>query len=422
MKSFPSRLCWAAIAVAVASSVSIAAAKAESSPAKPAVAGQAANEARDPKTKAPKVVRVRNGDDLSVEIVDLKDRLAKQPGLFKTMKLFLDCQLVENITAVPCLAENKVLFTLDQAAIEKITARTKVVSVGVSFNDPQNAELVMPEKIQLVLITYDFWFYLVTAIVLVLAFTLWCYGRRTSLLRDGRPPEGQDPSRAADSQQSLRENEERFRVLKYLPGFDDIMPKRSELAQYSLAKTQMAWWLFFIIATYLYIWVAVGDFNTLTSSTLILFGISIGTTVGSKMVDAGKQAAVEDLKATKKTLETQVGKLTEAQTPEAAAKSIQLEKVTEQADKLTSKPEEAKTKGFLIDIMSDENGVSIHRFQMVVWTVVLTIIFVYEVCKNLSMPEFSNTLLTLMGISSGTYVTLKVPEKKSVVDRPSSAS
>jgi hypothetical protein len=52
---------------------------------------------------------------------------------------------------------------------------------------------------------------------------------------------------------------------------------------------------------------------------------------------------------------------------------------------------------------------------MVVWTVVLTLIFVHEVYATLSMPQFSDTLLTLMGISSGTYVALKIPEKKSVV-------
>jgi hypothetical protein len=82
---------------------------------------------------------------------------------------------------------------------------------------------------------------------------------------------------------------------------------------------------------------------------------------------------------------------------------------------LTVSPDQAKTKGFLTDIMSDENGISIHRFQMVGWTVILTLVFVHGVWTNLTMPEFSDTLLTLMGISSGTYVALKIPEKNSVV-------
>ena len=39
-------------------------------------------------------------------------------------------------------------------------------------------------------------------------------------------------------------------------------------------------------------------------------------------------------------------------------------------------------------------------------------IFVASVYKNLSMPQFSATLLGLMGISSGTYLGFKVPETK----------
>ena len=62
-------------------------------------------------------------------------------------------------------------------------------------------------------------------------------------------------------------------------------------------------------------------------------------------------------------------------------------------------------------MLSDPSGVSLHRFQMFVWTLVLGVIFVASVYKNLAMPQFSATLLGLMGISSGTYLGFKVPEK-----------
>jgi hypothetical protein len=66
-----------------------------------------------------------------------------------------------------------------------------------------------------------------------------------------------------------------------------------------------------------------------------------------------------------------------------------------------------------MDILSDSHGgVSIHRFQMFAWTLVLGVIFVGSVYTDLSMPEFNATLLGLMGISSGTYLGFKVPEKK----------
>jgi hypothetical protein len=51
--------------------------------------------------------------------------------------------------------------------------------------------------------------------------------------------------------------------------------------------------------------------------------------------------------------------------------------------------------------------------QMAVWTVVLVVVFVYAVKDNVLMPEFDATLLGLMGISSGTYVGFKFPEKTS---------
>ena len=69
------------------------------------------------------------------------------------------------------------------------------------------------------------------------------------------------------------------------------------------------------------------------------------------------------------------------------------------------------SRGFVHDVLSDADGISLHRFQMFIWTLVLGIIFVASVYKNLSMPEFSATLLGLMGISSGTYVGFKAQEK-----------
>jgi hypothetical protein len=63
---------------------------------------------------------------------------------------------------------------------------------------------------------------------------------------------------------------------------------------------------------------------------------------------------------------------------------------------------------FLGDILADTDGISVHRFQIFVWTIVLGIIFLRSVVTELSMPEFNGTLLALMGISSATYVGAKL--------------
>ena len=80
--------------------------------------------------------------------------------------------------------------------------------------------------------------------------------------------------------------------------------------------------------------------------------------------------------------------------------------------KKASKPNTDHSTWFT-DIISDDQGVSFARFQVVLWTIILGFVFVRTVCTTFSMPEFENTLLALMGISNGTYLGFKIPEKPS---------
>ena len=69
------------------------------------------------------------------------------------------------------------------------------------------------------------------------------------------------------------------------------------------------------------------------------------------------------------------------------------------------------SESFVEDLLTDRDGINIHRFQMMVWTIVLVVLFVHSVWSRLSMPEFSATLLALQGISGGTYLGFKIPER-----------
>jgi hypothetical protein len=69
-------------------------------------------------------------------------------------------------------------------------------------------------------------------------------------------------------------------------------------------------------------------------------------------------------------------------------------------------------KGVMYDLLAENNLISFHRFQIFVWTLILGIMFVANVYNELAMPEFSATLLALLGISAGTYVGFKLPEAK----------
>ncbi|WP_295390214.1 hypothetical protein [uncultured Thiodictyon sp.] len=54
---------------------------------------------------------------------------------------------------------------------------------------------------------------------------------------------------------------------------------------------------------------------------------------------------------------------------------------------------------------------SFPRLQTVIWTGILGVIFISDVATGISMPEFSDSLLVLMGISNSTYLGFKFPEK-----------
>ena len=65
---------------------------------------------------------------------------------------------------------------------------------------------------------------------------------------------------------------------------------------------------------------------------------------------------------------------------------------------------------WFIDIVSDANGVSFHRFQLFAWTVILGGVFILATYRELNMPVFDTTLMGLLGLSAATYLGLKIPE------------
>ncbi len=209
-----------------------------------------------------------------------------------------------------------------------------------------------------------------------------------------------------------------------------------KLRPYNLGRTQMAFWFFLVYVSYTVIWLITDSLDTITPSLLGLMGISAGTALGEALIDSGKDKAnssqLQDLISEKQALETGIPELQSqinalnakpTLTPEDTTNRDSLNKqlqdsrtrlalVSQQIQTLTPAATDADSQGLLRDILRDSSGYSFHRFQIFAWTIVLGIIFVSSVYNNLSMPEFSTTLLGLLGISSGTYIGFKFPEKK----------
>lgn len=222
-------------------------------------------------------------------------------------------------------------------------------------------------------------------------------------------------------------------------------PPRGSMKPYSLARAQVAWWFFIILASFLFILMVTGDYNTITPSSLVLLGIGSGTALGAAMVDANKrESANNDLRALKPRqealaaaiaeLRAKIGDIeakgkanTPAATPEElaslgglrtdlAAKQAELEQLNVQVADAESAKSKPVSENFIKDVLSDVNGVTFHRFQIVVFTFVLGVIFLGSVWKHLLMPTFNETLLALMGISGVTYLGFKIPERQTEPD------
>ena len=156
----------------------------------------------------------------------------------------------------------------------------------------------------------------------------------------------------------------------------DAGTKRSPgdpLRPYSLARVQTAWWFFLVLFSFIFISLINGTLTEIPNTILGLMGIAGGTFLGSELVDSARRNRPEN----------------RAKPPARASREFT---------------------GFFNDIFSDAGGVAFHRFQMFVWTLALGAIFVIRVLRNLHMPEFDASILGLMGISSGTYLGMKIPE------------
>ena len=215
-----------------------------------------------------------------------------------------------------------------------------------------------------------------------------------------------------------------------------LAPIRGKLRPYNLGRSQMAFWFFLIFVSYLAIWLITSDLDTITPSLLALMGISAGTALGEALIDSGKETAIasqlRDLTAEKQVLlenvtevQSQIGPINAGATSSTTDKAnrdglkkqlqeyrTRLAQIDPQIRVLTPQKATVVSAGFLNDVLSDSGGYSFHRFQIFAWTIVLGVIFVSSVYNNLTMPEFSETLLGLMGISAGTYIGFKFPEQK----------
>lgn len=141
---------------------------------------------------------------------------------------------------------------------------------------------------------------------------------------------------------------------------------------YSLASTLIFYWSLIIFLSICYIGIVSDNLPTIDSGVLILMGIVAGTATAGKVIDTNQS----------------------------------------QDPTITRTQDTDKTQGFFTDILSDADGISVSRFQTLVFNIIYGFAFLAIVYTQHVLFNFQPGTLTLLGISSGAYAALKIPENK----------
>lgn len=283
------------------------------------------------------------------------------------------------------------------------TRRPVAFSVGLENQSPFDSVYDFSNPVQLTVISP--WYGVIALIVVVATFVVFLrLAQKTNIIREPGPK-----------------------------------PVGAKLRPYSLGRAQMAFWFLLVYSAYVVVWLITGALDTITPSLLALIGISAGTGLSEALIDSGKNSESngrsQDLAAEKRVLEQDISQL-QAQVSQIESKPamspedignrdalssrlynlrVRLSQINQETQTLRPVADSNVSRGFLRDVLSDGYGVSFHRFQILAWTIVLGIIFLSSIYNELTMPEFSASLLGLMGLSSGTYIGFKFPEQKSAV-------
>ena len=277
------------------------------------------------------------GDWVVVSVCHLDDLIKNAEAQQQPITLFIEGVDTGNATVGVDRESGTLTFILDRNAKNKDLWRqflydplfdpyaTMRVSVGVHGDKPLLRAPGANLSLRIKKIYIDHWTWLWLALLATLLIVLLVAAHKTCMLRDGPPINGVDQP-------------------------------------YSLARSQMAFWFFLTVASYVFIWLVTSDRDSVPPSLLGLMGISAATAVAAIAV---------------------------------------------------TRAEVRTSRGWWHDVVSDDAGViALDRLQIVVWTVILGGVFLTSVVWDLTMPEFNATLLALMGISSGTYIGFKLPLKK----------
>ena len=195
---------------------------------------------------------------------------------------------------------------------------------------------------------------------------------------------------------------------------DPTRKLRSDLNfPFSLSRLQMAFWLFVVVSSFLFLFVATQKVTVLNVTCLWLIGIGSGTALGAAIITPGDTnnqiAANKELQLKAEEDRNRLRVLRQKKRRGETLDSAQLTELETLEKVPKSYSGFGSLRQLLMDVISDDTeGVAIYRFQMLAWTVALGFVFIFKVAVDRSIPTFDVATLGLLGISSGTYLGFKL--------------
>lgn len=347
-------------------------------------------------------------DDLIVKVDSLGLMLSRVDEKSGQIILYIENLPLKGLYGIPDVKNSEMLFKLSRVAPanenwNKVLSKpsffsgSKPVTISIGYENERAIPTKIKDKNFTLVIVKAYWFWLCMIIIVILFIIVYWLGRHTEMLREP---------------------------------FTECEDNGGRRRPYSLALTQMAFWYFLVVSSIILLFLITREFPDLNSTVLILIGISSVTALSSTGINVNKiketQNKLISLEAEKKTLSesiTEIESNISGKVKFSPAELLEQQKDKEERLKRLNEviqiiPQYKRSnvqyfsKGFLRDLVSDNTGVSLYRFQIAVWTLVLGFNFCYGVWSNLKMPDIDNSLLALMGISSGTYIGFKIPEQK----------
>jgi hypothetical protein len=162
--------------------------------------------------------------------------------------------------------------------------------------------------------------------------------------------------------------------------------RKPENSPFSYARVQLLWWTLIILSCYTFFFGVTGVLLPLNVTAVLLMGFGAVVCGAGKIIDS---------------------------------RQIVEQKGERSQDLVTEDTKPA----FIRDILSDDKGISVHRYQAVIFNLIFGIgfigFFVTSLNHSYPFPDFTDWQFSLLGISSATYLGLKSFENKSANTDPS---